>query len=82
MQQEDNELLKTFGSRLKKLRVVKNKSLNQFVLNKGFVTISTLNRVENGLVDFKFTTLVRIANALDITPSELLEGFNFQYEPD
>ena len=56
--------------------------MNKFVHERGFISTSTLNRVENGTSDVGFTKIVRIANALDITLSELFEGFDFKYEPD
>jgi transcriptional regulator with XRE-family HTH domain len=36
------------------------------------VTVSALARIERGLSNPAWTTLVRIANALDITPAELI----------
>lgn len=80
MQQNDEELLKLFGQRLKNIREMKNSSLNRFVFNNGFITTSTQSRIENGLVDFKFTTLVKIANALDISLCELFKDFDYKYE--
>ncbi len=79
MQQQDKKLLKLIGKRIKKLRIEKNKSLNSFAFNDCLITSATLSRVENGLVDLKFTTLIKIANALDIPPSKLLENFDFKY---
>ena len=79
IQQQDKKLLKLIGKRIKKLRLEKNKSLNQFAFNECLITSATLSRVENGMVDLKFTTLIKIANALEITPAELLEDFDFKY---
>lgn len=80
MQQQDKKLLKLIGKRIKKLRTERSKSLNNFAFNECLITSATLSRVENGLVDLKFTTLIKIANALDMTPSELLEDFEFHYK--
>ena len=80
MQQQDKKLLKLTGKRIKKLRLEKNKSLNNFAFNECLITSATLSRVENGLVDLKFTTLIKIANALEITPAELLGDFEFHYK--
>ena len=82
MQQNDKELLKLLANRIKTLRSARSKSMNKFVSERGFISTSTLNRVENGTGDVGFTKVVRIANALDITLSELFEGFDFKYEPD
>ena len=79
MQQQDKKLLKLIGKRIKKLRLEKNRSLNSFAFNECLITSATLSRVENGLVDLKFTTLIKIANALEIPPSKLLENFEFKY---
>jgi len=79
MQQQDKKLLKLIGKRIKKLRLQKDRSLNSFAFRECLITSATLSRVENGLVDLKFTTLIKIANALNITPAELLEDFEFQY---
>ena len=79
MQQQDKKLLKLIGKRIKKLRLEKNKSLNNFAFNECLITSATLSRVENGLVDLKFTSLIKIANALEIPPAKLLENFEFKY---
>ncbi|MEE3350019.1 MAG: helix-turn-helix transcriptional regulator [Candidatus Gastranaerophilaceae bacterium] len=36
------------------------------------MTTATWSRIENGLYDFKFSTLLRVAKMLETTPSELL----------
>jgi len=82
MQQQDKELLKKFGQKVKKLRMKKNKSLNNFSFNSELLTSATLSRIENGLVDLKFSTLIKLANALNIKPEELLHNFKFVYDLD
>lgn len=79
MQEEDKLLLQLFGNKLKRLREKKYTSLNKFAFDNTLLTSATISRIENANVDFKFTTLVKIANALDITPGELLEGIDFKY---
>lgn len=71
MQQNEN-LCKKLGQHIKKLRVQKNISLNEFSFSND-LTSSTLSRIENGLVDPKYTTLVKIASAFGIEPHELLK---------
>lgn len=61
------------GAVLKSLRSNKttlscNKLEEEFELGRG-----SLNRIENGLVDCKLITLWKIAEALDIKPSELIK---------
>lgn len=56
-------------------------SLNEFAFKILLLTSATQSRIENGLVDLKFSTLIKIANALNISPSELLDGFDFRFKP-
>ncbi|MDR1327721.1 MAG: helix-turn-helix domain-containing protein [Heliobacteriaceae bacterium] len=82
MQQNDKELLREFGNHIQALRKAKGLSLNKFIFNEGFIATSTQSRIENGVGDFKFTTLVKLANSLGITLPELFANFDFKYEPD
>lgn len=79
MQEEDKLILQKFGAHLKKLRAEKYSSLNKFAFDSTSLTSATVSRIENANVDFKFTTLVKIANSLGITPSELLKDIDFKY---
>ena len=79
MQQIVNKNLARLGKRIKKLRLQKSKSLNSFVFSKGGVTSATWSRVENGLVDVKFNTLVKIASMLDVEIDVLLKDLKFDY---
>ena len=78
MQHENEKLLQLIGKHIKNLRLQKKQSLNEFAYKSLLITSATQSRIENGLVDLKFSTLIKIANALDLTPSELLEGFDFK----
>ena len=80
MQQVDEKILKRFGKTISKIRKSKSKSLNKFSFERGGVTSATLSRIENGLVDFKFTTLVKLACALGIPLEELFKDFKYHYE--
>ncbi len=80
MQQDEKENLKKFGERVKKLRLQKCKSLNEFVFKKGYLTTATWSRVENGLFDIKFSTLLKISKMLEIDVAELLDGCDFNYD--
>ena len=79
MQRENERLLQLFGRHIKNLRLQKKQSLNEFAYKSLLLTSATQSRIENGLVDLKFSTLVKIANALEITPSELLDGFDYKF---
>jgi transcriptional regulator with XRE-family HTH domain len=79
MQQQDKQLLKLFGERVKSLRESQNPSLNKFSFNSDLLTSATLSRIENGLVDLKFSTLIKLANSLNLKPEELMHDFDFKY---
>ena len=82
MQQVERKNLKILGKRVKDLRIGKSKSLNEFVLSRGFLTTATWSRVENGLFDLKFSTLLKIAKMLEVDVAELLNGCDFDYDFD
>lgn len=79
MQYVNKENLIKVGNRIKALRMLKNKSLNDFVMRRGYLTTATWSRVENGLFDFKFSTLLKISKMLDIDVSDLLKDCDFDY---
>lgn len=79
MQADDKILLQQFAKELKLLREAKYDSLNKFAFDSTLLTSATISRIENATVDFKFTTLIKIANALNITPAELLKNIDFKY---
>lgn len=79
MQEEDKVLLKLFGDYAKQIRKSKFISLNDFALNNSLLSSATVSRIENGKNDFKFSTFIKLSNALNMTPAELLENFNFLY---
>lgn len=78
MKRADKENLKAFGKIVRKIRKKKSSSLNNIAFNSDGVTSATLSRIENGLVDFKFSTLLKLAQTLDTTLVELLQ--NYQYK--
>ena len=79
MQQIKKENLKILARRIKELRLKKSKSLNKFVFSKGAVTSATWSRVENALVDVKFTTLIQMTAMLELKIEDLLKDLNFNY---
>jgi len=78
MQQNERKILKKLAHRIKKLRKEESRSLNSFVFEHGLITTATLSRIENGLVDVKFTTLVKLSQMLNISLSELFDGMTFK----
>ncbi len=53
-----------------------------FVFSKGNVTSATWSRVENALVDVKFSTLIQISAMLEVKIDELLKDIDFDYSDD
>lgn len=80
MQQIDKENIKKLSQRIKKLRLEQSKSLNKFVLSNGYLTTATWSRLENGLNDYKFSTLLRVSRLLNIKIDELLKDIDFNYD--
>lgn len=79
MQHQDKKILRTLGKQLKKLREEKNISLNSLAFNND-ITSATLSRIENGLVDAKLTTLLKISAALEVSLHEILKELNLKYD--
>ena len=82
MQQLDKKNLEKFGKIVRKIREEKFSSLNKCAFQKGGITSATLSRIENGLVDFKFSTLLRLSMVLEVPLPELLKDFEYKYELD
>lgn len=82
MKRSDKENLKTFGKVVQKIRKSKSSSLNNIAFTRGGVTSATLSRIENGLVDFKFSTLLNLAHTLDIPLVELFKDYHFKNDID
>ncbi len=78
----DKNNLKLLGKHIKTLREKQSKSLNKFVLNQTNLTTATWSRIENGKVDVKFCTILKVAGALNITVDELLKDLPFAYITD
>jgi transcriptional regulator with XRE-family HTH domain len=65
-----------FGRHLKSLRKRKRKSVNMFSYEND-LTPATISRIENGLISPRLKTLKKIADALDISLSELFRSFKY-----
>lgn len=76
-------LIKTSRTQvIQNIRKKKSSSLNDIAFKRGGVTSATLSRIENGLVDFKFSTLLNLAHTLDISLIELFENYTFTNNED
>lgn len=82
MQHVDQKNLKAFGEMVKNIRIKKSPSLNKLAFSCDGVTSATLSRIENGQVDFKFSTLVRLSKTLGIPLSELFKDYVYQTDFD
>ena len=71
--------LEKLGAHIKSLREKTGKSLNSFAMEKGGITSATLSRIENGKVDVRLNTLIKIAALFEINISELLSNVPFDY---
>jgi transcriptional regulator with XRE-family HTH domain len=80
MQQIDRENLQKLSKKIKELRLKQSKSLNQFVFANGYLTTATWSRLENGVNDYKFSTLLRVSRLLNVTIDELLKDIDFNYD--
>ena len=75
------KLTKSLGDLIRKTR--KNKGISctkfayQYDIDKG-----NLNRIENGLIDCKFTSLWKISEALEIKLSDLISSLEKDLEND
>ena len=77
----ENEITKDLGQRLKYLREQKGVSLNIFAYENDLTT-ATVSRIENGLVDTKFSTLVKYAKGLEIPLEEIIQLLDINYNND
>jgi transcriptional regulator with XRE-family HTH domain len=68
---ERGKILTKFAKQVKKLREEKGYSLRELASRSG-LEYSQIQRIEQAKVNLAFSTLIAIADGLDITPSELL----------
>jgi transcriptional regulator with XRE-family HTH domain len=72
----DKKVLKTFGDNLRKLRKEKGLSLREMSYACS-IDNSKIAKIEKGMINITFTTLLQLAVALEAQPSVLLT-----YEPE
>ncbi len=63
----DDKLLKEFGKKLKRLREAKGLSTRQFAYEAD-ISHSSVGRLEAGLSNPSYTTLIKLADALKVQP--------------
>ncbi len=79
MERDEKNLMKLLGNSLKSLRLKQNKSLNIFAYENDLTT-ATVSRVENGLVDTKFSTLIKYAKGLEIPLDIIIKNLDIEYK--
>ena len=72
---DKDKLLSKFGKQLISIRESKNLSIRELALRAN-LEYSQVQRIEKGKVNLAFTTLIALADGLDISPTELL---NFKF---
>ncbi len=68
------KILARFAAHLTKLRQEKGLSIRQLAAASG-LEYSQVQRIEKGKVNFAFTTLIALAQGLDMDLTELLEEY-------
>lgn len=76
IRESDKKYLNILGANIKRLREAKGLSLRQlsYACN---IDNSKIAKIEKGQINITFTTLLQLANALEMHPSELLNT-NFE----
>lgn len=77
MQRNKEENLKLFGKHIQAKRKEQSGSLNEIAFTRGGVTSATLSRIENGIVDFKFSTLIKLSHTINVPLYELFKDFKY-----
>lgn len=72
IRQSDKGNLKKLGAKIKRLREAKNLSLRELSYECD-IDNSKISKIEKGQINITFTTILQLANALEVQPSELLK---------
>lgn len=72
MEKRYNEEIKAFGQRLKQLREARGLSQLDLEIESG-INRTEISRIENGLKNIEFLTIVKLASALKIEIDELFQ---------
>ncbi len=72
IRQSDKSNLKKLGANIKRLREMKNLSLRELSYACD-IDNSKISKIEKGQINITFTTILQLARALEISPSELLK---------
>jgi transcriptional regulator with XRE-family HTH domain len=71
IRESDKKNLKLLGANIRRLREAKKLSLREmsYACN---IDNSKISKIENGQINITFTTILQIASALEIHPSEIV----------
>ena len=72
IRQSDKANLKKLGANIKRLRESKNLSLRELSYECD-IDNSKISKIEKGQVNITFTTILQLAKALAVSPSDLLQ---------
>jgi transcriptional regulator with XRE-family HTH domain len=73
-------MVQRFGENVRAARLARGWTQEDLAGRTGLATVQ-VSRVERGKREIRLTTLVRLLDALDLPPSELLEGLLGQAGP-
>ena len=77
---EREKYSKALGKRIRAFRESKNISIKEFESLENSIDRHALSRIENGKVTPSIYTLYKICQALKITQTELLNGFESEFK--
>ena len=69
----NHDILKKVGVNILKVRTAKNLTIEELSRKSGMDS-GLLSNIELGLVDISFTTLLTLGDALEVSPSRILEN--------
>jgi transcriptional regulator with XRE-family HTH domain len=72
MKEKDKKRLKKFAAHLKKLRLSKGLSQRE-LSSRCDIDFAKISKIESVKANFMFTTLIELAEGLNVEPSELLD---------
>lgn len=69
---DKQEELRKFGLRVKYYRTLRGMTLQELADNTGYTSLSTVGKIEKGKVDISTSKVQAIADALEVSPLDLL----------
>ena len=66
-----DDFLRSFGERVKKIRISKGMTQDELAAKAGYTSRSTISKIETGRTDVPRSQIVMIADALGVSPVDL-----------